>query len=132
MFLGQAIWRDIRRFEAAALPAINAAWNLAELGDQDMWAVLYRWDDAGRGLHNACSTELLDAEGRVLAASDSSDRTRYLRFVCEHRVPPSARLVILLALIPHVRPQLLDVLWSRNDATQRTVGGRDPRAASQS
>jgi ATPase family associated with various cellular activities (AAA) len=43
----------------------------------------------------------------------------YARFVCEQRVPPSVRLVILLALIPHVRPQLLDVLWSRNDVTQR-------------
>jgi hypothetical protein len=46
-------------------------------------------------------------------------RSDYARFICEHRVPPSARLVILLALIPHVRPQLLDVLWSRNEVTQR-------------
>jgi len=48
-----------------------------------------------------------------------AERSDYARFVCEHRVPPSARLVILLALIPHVRPQLLDVLWSRNEVTQR-------------
>jgi len=27
--------------------------------------------------------------------------------------------VILLALIPHVRPQLLDVLWTKNEDTQR-------------
>jgi ATPase family associated with various cellular activities (AAA) len=40
-------------------------------------------------------------------------------FVREHQVAPAARLVILLALIPHVRPQLLDVLWTRNEATQR-------------
>ena len=46
-------------------------------------------------------------------------RSAYARFVCESRLPPSVRLVILLALIPHVRPQLLDVLWSRNDVTQR-------------
>jgi hypothetical protein len=46
-------------------------------------------------------------------------RSAYARFVCETRLPPSARLVLLLALIPHVRPQLLDVLWSRNDVTQR-------------
>jgi hypothetical protein len=45
--------------------------------------------------------------------------SEYARFVCENRLPPSVRLVVLLALIPHVRPQLLDVLWSRNDATQR-------------
>jgi hypothetical protein len=43
----------------------------------------------------------------------------YARFIGESRVPPSVRLVILLALIPHVRPQLLDVLWSRNEVTQR-------------
>jgi ATPase family associated with various cellular activities (AAA) len=46
-------------------------------------------------------------------------RSDYARFICGERVPPSERLVILLALIPHVRPQLLDVLWSRNEATQR-------------
>jgi ATPase family associated with various cellular activities (AAA) len=43
----------------------------------------------------------------------------YAAFLLEHEVPPSARLIILLALIPHVRPQLLDVLWTRNEATQR-------------
>jgi hypothetical protein len=46
-------------------------------------------------------------------------RSAYAQFVCENRLAPSARLVVLLALIPHVRPQLLDVLWSRNDVTQR-------------
>ena len=46
-------------------------------------------------------------------------RSAYAAFLREHRVPPSVRLVILLALTPHVRPQLLDVLWSRNDVTQR-------------
>jgi hypothetical protein len=29
------------------------------------------------------------------------------------------RLVVLLALIPHIRPQVLDVLWSRNETTAR-------------
>jgi hypothetical protein len=47
------------------------------------------------------------------------ERSAYARFICENRVPPSVRLVVLLALIPHVCPQLLDVLWSRNDVTQR-------------
>jgi ATPase family associated with various cellular activities (AAA) len=48
-----------------------------------------------------------------------SGRSEYARFVRESRLPPDLRLVILLALIPHVRPQLLDVMWSRNDVTQR-------------
>ena len=46
-------------------------------------------------------------------------RSAYARFVVDNRLPPELRLVLLLALIPHVRPQLLDVLWSRNDVTQR-------------
>jgi hypothetical protein len=50
-----------------------------------------------------------------LAHSDSP----YARFIVQHEVSPAVRLVMLLALIPHVRPQLLDVLWSRNEATQR-------------
>lgn len=46
-------------------------------------------------------------------------RSNYACFVREHELPPAVRLVIVLALIPHVRPQLLDVLWTRNEATQR-------------
>lgn len=43
----------------------------------------------------------------------------YSAFLREHRLDPAARLVLLLAMIPHVRPQMLDVLWTRNEATQR-------------
>jgi len=43
----------------------------------------------------------------------------YARFVRQHQLTPQVRLIVLLALIPHVRPQLLDVLWTRNEATQR-------------
>jgi hypothetical protein len=43
----------------------------------------------------------------------------YATFLRQHEVPTPVRLVILLALIPHVRPQLLDVLWTKNEATQR-------------
>ena len=43
----------------------------------------------------------------------------YAEFVHQPEVTPAVRLVILLALIPHIRPQLLDVLWARNEATQR-------------
>lgn len=44
----------------------------------------------------------------------------YAAFIRQHQVAPPVRLVILLALIPHIRPQLLDVLWTRNEATQRS------------
>ena len=43
----------------------------------------------------------------------------YATFIREHQVDPRIRLIVLLALIPHVRPQLLDVLTTRNETTQR-------------
>jgi len=43
----------------------------------------------------------------------------YATFLQEHHVPPGIRLVMLLALVPYVRPQLLDALWTRNEATGR-------------
>jgi hypothetical protein len=46
-------------------------------------------------------------------------QSHYADFLRRHEVPPLTRLVILLALVPHVRPQLLDVLWTKNEATQR-------------
>jgi hypothetical protein len=36
-----------------------------------------------------------------------------------HELSPTERLILALALAPHFKSQLLDVLWSRNDATQR-------------
>lgn len=58
----------------------------------------------------------------TLAGSESP----YARLVREGRLPPPVRLVLLLALAPHVRPQLLDVLYARNEATGRgfsEIGG---------
>jgi hypothetical protein len=43
----------------------------------------------------------------------------YAQFVGHYHLSFSERLVIVLALIPHIRPQLLDVLWSKNRATER-------------
>jgi hypothetical protein len=43
----------------------------------------------------------------------------WARFLREHQVTPAQRLVMLLALIPHIRPQLLDVLLMRNELTGR-------------
>lgn len=60
--------------------------------------------------------------GDVLAISPPSlegSASPYATFLREHAVPPPVRLTILLALIPHLRPQLLDVLWIRNETTQR-------------
>lgn len=45
------------------------------------------WEESGAGLHNVFLAEWLDAEGQVIAVSDSSRRDKYLGFVCEHRSP---------------------------------------------
>ncbi|MBG9389965.1 hypothetical protein I5803_18180 [Caenimonas sp. DR4.4] len=45
------------------------------------------WDDDGRAQHCAQSVEWLDAQGRVLAASDAQERELFLAHVCEHRAP---------------------------------------------
>jgi hypothetical protein len=43
----------------------------------------------------------------------------YAEFVAGHALSAAQRLVLILALAPLLRPQLLDVLWARNQATQR-------------
>lgn len=43
----------------------------------------------------------------------------YADLLRRHDLAPAQRLVLALALAPHLRPQLLDVLWTRNEATQR-------------
>ena len=45
------------------------------------------WEESGVGLHNVFLAEWLDAEGRVVARSDTEKREKYLRHVCEHRSP---------------------------------------------
>ena len=45
--------------------------------------------------------------------------SNYARFIAQHDLSADERLVLLLALIPHIRPQLLDVLWSKNEVTGR-------------
>ena len=49
----------------------------------------------------------------------SRSQSPYARFIQEFDLSFPERIVLLLAMIPLVRPQLLDVLWIRNEATQR-------------
>ncbi|CAN5884017.1 hypothetical protein BH11PSE8_BH11PSE8_18750 [soil metagenome] len=57
--------------------------------------VLYRfgrgypagWDSQGHAQHTMLSVEWLDAQGRVLAASDAQQREAFLSHVAEHRAP---------------------------------------------
>ncbi|MBV9773236.1 MAG: ATP-binding protein [Gemmatimonadetes bacterium] len=57
-------------------------------------------------------------EPSSVAPPDLGD-SPYGDFVRRHALAAPERLVLVLALIPHVRPQLLDVLWTRNEATDR-------------
>ncbi|MBS1189273.1 MAG: ATPase, central domain protein [Rhodocyclaceae bacterium] len=43
----------------------------------------------------------------------------YAGLVREHAMAPEERLVLLLALIPHIRPQALDALFTRNKTFER-------------
>jgi len=50
-----------------------------------------------------------------LSAQDSP----YARFVRHYDLAVAERLILLLALVPHLRPQMLDALWVKNEATER-------------
>ena len=60
----------------------------------------------------------LPLAGAKPPALDSSSST-YASFLAEHDFSAAERLIVALALAPHLRPQLLDVLLIRNDITQR-------------
>jgi hypothetical protein len=49
----------------------------------------------------------------------SQSYSYYGKFITDFQLTVPERLIILLALIPHIRPQLLDVLWVQNEATAR-------------
>ncbi|WP_019498217.1 AAA family ATPase [Pseudanabaena sp. PCC 6802] len=49
----------------------------------------------------------------------SHSNSSYAQLIRQHDFPSGERLAIVLALIPHIRPQLLDVLWTKNDAIAR-------------
>jgi len=86
---------DLYFFHDLDLVQLNLEVRADNIGLADVRDILFRfgraypsgWNEAGEGLHNAYSAEWLDAEGRVVAASDSGRRDKYLGFVCEHRSP---------------------------------------------
>jgi len=74
------------------------------------------WDEAGQGLHCMHRTEWLSHDGTVLAASDASDRERFLAFVCRHRAPLiSAHWAFLM------KPLLLDHSEERGAIRYRQI-----------
>jgi hypothetical protein len=74
------------------------------------------WDDEGQGLHCMHRTEWLGHDGSVLAASDASEREKFLSFVCRHRAPRiSAHWAFLL------RPLVLDHAEERGPIRYRQL-----------
>lgn len=49
----------------------------------------------------------------------SQSNSYYAQFIRQHEFSSGERLTLLLALIPHIRPQLLDVLWTKNQEIDR-------------
>ena len=52
----------------------------------------------------------------------------YGRFIHHYRLTPPERLLLILSLVPHVRPQLLDIFHTHNSASNREFtefGGRN-------
>lgn len=57
--------------------------------------------------------------GEMLPPVLGEGASPFADLVVRHRLSAAERGVLALALAPHLKPQLLDVLWSRNEATQR-------------
>ena len=60
-------------------------------------------------------TSIFDITPPEITGSNSC----YARFVQHYKLSNAERTVLLLALIPHIRPQILDVLWNKNETTDR-------------
>jgi ATPase family associated with various cellular activities (AAA) len=55
--------------------------------------------------------------------------SEYGSFLARYEINASERLILILAMVPYLRPQLLDVFHTRNEITQRTYtefGGYTP------
>jgi len=94
------IMLDVEHIELWLFDDINVAFLKVELSAcdlpfADVCDLLYRfgrayptgWDDYGHGKHNAHRAEWLDADGAVLATSDSDNREKFLCYTREHRSP---------------------------------------------
>ncbi len=61
-----------------------------------------------------------DADPATLVPPDlAGSSSLYAAFVREHRLDCAERLTLVLALVPHLRPQLLDVFYTRNQTFDR-------------
>ncbi|RKH69410.1 ATP-binding protein [Corallococcus aberystwythensis] len=90
--------------------------NAAALEAELDW--LQRVVDARIRLH--CGQEcLVDSPAALPPPDPRTPGSAYARLLQEHRLTPSERILVALALAPHVRPQALDVFLSRNAVLER-------------
>lgn len=76
---------------------------------------------------NAVSSELLQIPAPDLSELDSP----YSQLVKNLHLGPEDRFLLILAAVPHIRPQLLDMFMSRNQLTQQIYtefGGRKAKS----
>lgn len=68
----------------------------------------------------SCATGSEQPPPQIIPPPDlRASNSWYARFIAHYGFADNERLVLLLALIPHIRPQMLDVLWSRNQTIER-------------
>ena len=90
---------DLYFFDDVDLAILNVELAAGDLDFEEAQQLLYRcgraypggWDAEGRPLHALQQAEWLDAEGRVLAASDSAEREPFIKHVHQHRSPRVSR-----------------------------------------
>jgi len=55
----------------------------------------------------------------IAPPTPSTPLSSFGEFLARRALPPDRRLILALAMAPLLRPQLLDVMWARNDVIQR-------------
>ncbi|MDP2323478.1 MAG: CorA family divalent cation transporter [Gammaproteobacteria bacterium] len=91
----QIVHIDLYFFHDLDLVQLNVEVRAENLPLDTARDILYRfgraypsgWEEGGDGLHNVHLAEWLDADGHVIARSDTAHRDKYLHFVCQHRAP---------------------------------------------
>lgn len=64
-------------------------------------------------------SSVFDVSPPVLQQVGSQAQSHYAQFISEHHLDFTMRLILMLALLPALKPQALDVLTSHNELTQR-------------
>ncbi|SHJ76725.1 ATPase family associated with various cellular activities (AAA) [Malonomonas rubra DSM 5091] len=97
--------------------------NATALNDELDW--LFRVLDTRIKLHFEEDCDYRDVF--EISAPALNDQSSFARFIQHYQLTEAERLVLILALTPHVRPQLLDVLFTKNSVSNRDFtefGGR--------